>query len=163
MIKSYSVNTLLILFLSFKVAPSFGQVSLHAQIDRIAQKIKGNVGMYATIIETGDRVSYNGKKKFPMQSVYKFPIAMAILDKVDKGQFALEQKIHIYKSDIITIGHSPIRKKYPNGDVDISIAELLRYNISESDGTACDILLRILNGTKKANQYIHKLGVKTLK
>ena len=153
--------SLIVLFLAKNIC-SFAQVSLHQQFKTIAEAINGKVGVYATVIETGDTASYNGDSKFPMQSVYKFPIAMAILDKVDKGQLRFDQKIHVLKSDMITNGHSPIKEKDPNGNVDYTLAELLYYNVGESDGSACDVLLRILGGTKNADTYVHTLGIKDM-
>ena len=141
---------------------SFGQNSLQTQIDQLAKTVKGNLGFCAMIIETGEKVSYNGDRQFPMQSVYKFPIAMAVLNKVDEGNLKLDQSIHVDSIDFIPKGgHSPLRENFPEG-IDITIKELIRYNVSESDGTACDVLLRLLGGTEHANRYIHKLGVKDI-
>lgn len=139
------------------------QTPLATQFSQIAQSIKGNVGVYAQVIETGDTAALNGHKRFPMQSVYKFPIAMAVLDQVDKGVFTLEQKIHVTKADYIPQnGISPLRDKYPDGDVDVPLTDLLWYNVSKSDGSACDVLLRILGGTAKADSYVHALGIKEM-
>jgi beta-lactamase class A len=44
----------------------------------------------------------------------------------------------------------------------MTIKDLLRYNVAESDGTACDVLLRILGGTNNASKYIHNLGVEDI-
>jgi beta-lactamase class A len=141
---------------------SFGQNALQTQIDQLAKNVKGNFGFCAIILETRATVSYNGDKQFPMQSVYKFPIAMAVLNKVDKQKLKLEQIVRVNNVDFIPMaGHSPIRDKFPEG-TDLTIKELLRYNVAESDGTACDVLLRLLGGTPNANEYIHKLGVKDI-
>lgn len=39
-----------------------------------------------------------------------------------------------------------------------SLCELLRYAVSESDGSASDVLIRLLGGTRKANELVHGLG-----
>lgn len=150
------------LAISFGNVSCFGQNSLHAQFEVIARGTSGNLGIYASIIETGEAASYNGDKHFPMQSVYKFPIAMAVLDRVDKGQLRLDQMIQVGKDEYIPIGgHSPIRDKFPEG-IEMKLSELIEYNVAQSDGTACDVLLRLLGGTEAANQYVHKLGVKDI-
>ena len=146
----------LFVFITFS---SFGQTALQTQMDQFAKKVKGNLGFCAIVLETGATASYNGDKQFPMQSVYKFPIAMAVLDKVDKGELGIEQSVRVDRSEFIPeAGHSPIREKFPDG-VDITVRDLIRYNVAESDGTACDVLLRLLGGTENADRYIHKLGV----
>ncbi|MEO7987916.1 MAG: serine hydrolase [Chryseolinea sp.] len=80
-----------ILFFIFCAFLTFGQNALETQIDSIAKKIEGNVGVSALILETNESASYNGDKKFPMQSVYKFPIAMAVLHQVDEGKFTVKK------------------------------------------------------------------------
>lgn len=145
-----------------QTSASSGQANLETQVDRIARQISGNVGVYALVLETGDTLSYNGGRRYPMQSVYKFPIAMAVLDKVDKGQLSLDQQIRVDTSEYISRnGYSPLRDRFPGG-VSLTVNELLEYNVAESDGTACDVLLRLLGGTKKAQEYVRQLGVKDI-
>lgn len=133
--------------------------ALENRIDQIARGLVGRVGVYAELIETGESVSYNAARRYPMQSVYKFPIAMAVLAQVDKGALSLEQDVEVDTAEYIPDrGHSPLRDKYPRG-VHLTIRELLYYNVAESDGTACDVLLRLIGGTQKAQEYVRSLGI----
>ncbi len=150
----------ILILLAGSTVLSFGQNALHERFKEIAGRVDGRVGVYALVLETGDTASFNGDQRFPMQSVYKFPIAMAVLDMVDKGKYSLDQTIRIPRAEIPARGYSPIREKYPKGDVSISLAELLRATVGESDNTGCDVLLRMTGGTKKADGYIRSLGVK---
>lgn len=95
-----------------------------------------------------------------MQSVYKFPIAMATLDAIERGKLSLQQNIRFVPSDLISPGqHSPLRDAHPRADIDVSIEELLRLAVSESDGIASDILLRTLGGPAVVDSYVRKLGI----
>lgn len=116
---------------------SFVQTSLEKEIKQHTKKISGNVGVHAILLETEETLSHNADQKFPMQSVYKFPIAMAVLSKVDQGALALEQIIHVQPSDYIPKeGYSPIREKFPDG-VDLTVRDLLLQNMIDSKtGTA---------------------------
>ncbi|HTB06170.1 MAG TPA: class A beta-lactamase, subclass A2 [Bacteroidia bacterium] len=136
------------------------QDSLRTRIEQIAKSAKGIVGVSIMNIETGDTLTLNGKAHLPMQSVFKFPIAMAILNKVDSGKLSLDKKIHLKKEDMIPKTWSPLRDKYPNGNVDISIRDLLSYVVSQSDNVACDVLLEVLGGPKYVENYMHSLGIK---
>lgn len=148
--------------LGFAAGSVSAQETLRQKVAGIAGKISGKVGVYARLLETGDTVSFNRDEHFPMQSVYKFPISMAVLRQVDQHKLRLDQPIKIVKADLTTAGHSPIREKYPEGNVSLTIDELITYNICESDGTACDVLLKLLGGPARANAYIHGLGVKQI-
>jgi len=132
---------------------------LRNQIQQIASAAKGRVGVAATVLETVESVSLNSNEHFPMQSVYKLPIGMAVLKEVDAGKIKLDQKVQVEKSDFVRIGQrSPIRDKYPNG-AELSVGELLRLMITESDGTASDVLMNLVGGTKAVMNYLSELGI----
>lgn len=134
---------------------------LQKQIEQIASLAKGSVGVGATVLETGESVSLNPNEQFPMQSVYKLPIGMAVLRQVDEGKIKLEQLVRVEKNDFVRQGqYSPIRDKNPNG-VELSVKELLRFAVSESDGTASDVLLELI-GAEAVNQYLNEIGVKNI-
>ena len=134
---------------------------LRKQIEQIAALAKGRVGVAAEVLEPGESVSLNPQEHFPMQSVYKLPIGMAVLAQVDSGRLSLEQKVRVEKSDFVRSGQlSPIRDKNPNG-VDLSLLEVLRFAVSESDGTASDVLLRLV-GVDSVQQYLNALGIREI-
>jgi len=135
--------------------------TLRVQIQEIAKDAKGTIGFAMLGIETRDTLSYNGRQRLPMQSVMKFPIAITVLHQIDEGTFTLDQKIHISKSDLPPT-YSPLRDKFPEGDVDVSIKELLSYMVSLSDNDACDILLKTLGGTDVVDTYMHSFGIKQI-
>jgi beta-lactamase class A len=94
-----------------------------------------------------------------MQSVYKFPIAMAVLHEVDAGKLALDRPVRIEQREIVPPGlHSPIRDRFPEGG-SLPLREILRYAISESDGTASDVLLRLAGGPTRVQAYLEGLGI----
>ena len=95
-----------------------------------------------------------------MQSVFKFHIALTVLDLVDKGALHLDQKIRIAKKDLKPNTWSPIRDKYPQGGMELALAEILRCTVAESDNNGCDILLRLVGGPEAVNRHIRGLGVR---
>ena len=132
---------------------------LQNQLSEIASTSKGKVGVAAVVLETGETVSLNPRDHFPMQSVYKLPIGMAVMKQVDGGKIKLEQKVRVTKSDFVRIGqHSPIRDQNPNG-AELTVSELLRFTISESDGTASDVLMKLAGGPKAVHSYLFELKI----
>jgi beta-lactamase class A len=91
-----------------------------------------------------------------MQSVYKFPIAMAVLAQVDRGKLKLDQKIHVEASDVLQ--GSRILDDSSQG-MEFTLAELLKYMVSESDNTASDMLLRQVGEPMIVTEYLRGLGV----
>jgi beta-lactamase class A len=129
---------------------------LRDRIEQISQTAQGRVGVTATVLETGESVTLNGDQQFPMQSVYKFPIAMAVLAQVDQGHLKLDQKIRIEASDIVQ--DSQVLEEDSEGK-EFRLAQLLQYMVSESDSTACDALLRLIGGPQRVMEYLSSLGI----
>jgi beta-lactamase class A len=161
--KKYFIVTINLFILNLLISSQvYGQTSLQEKFEQIADTLKGNIGISALHLESGESISLNGDRQFPMQSVYKFPIAMVMLHEIDQGNFFLSDTISINKNEYIPeAGHSPIRDKYPNG-AKLTIRDILEYNVSKSDGTACDVLVRLLGGTGQLEKSIHDLGVKNI-
>jgi beta-lactamase class A len=137
---------------------------LAPELERIAKESGGTLGAAVRLVETGETVAWNGDGHFPMQSVYKAPIAMAVLHEVDAGRLALDAPIRVEAADLVPAGmHSPLRDAHPRGGVAVPLRDLLRLSAEESDGTASDVLLRILGGKAKAQAYLSSLGVEGIR
>jgi len=133
--------------------------SLKQRIDEIVKNKKATVGVGILGIENDFSLSYNTGKHFPMQSVFKFHIALAVLNLVDEGKLSLDQKIHIKKSQLRPKTWSPIRDKYPQGNIRLPLSEILKYTVSQSDNNGCDILLKLIGGTKKIQKFLNSKGM----
>lgn len=96
-----------------------------------------------------------------MQSVYKLQLSMMMLSQVDQGKFKLEQEIGLTKNEYFPT-HSPLAKKYPEGNPHVTLREIIKETISMSDNVGCDVLFRLVGGPKKVEQYIHNLGIKDM-
>ena len=140
---------------------SFSQINtIKDKIEQIVKSKRAIVGVGILNFDNGDTLTFNGKAHFPMQSVYKFHLALAVLNEVDKGKLTLNQNIFVKKSDLLPNLYSPMREEYPNGNVNLPLSEILKYTVSQSDNSGCDLLFKLLGGTKKVNKYIHQLGIK---
>ena len=114
------------------------------------------------LIETGETAYLDRTGRYPMQSVYKVPIAMSVLKMVDEGRIRIDQEVSITPDDFVRQGfHSPIRNKNPQGTV-MPLADVLRASVSESDGTATDVLLDLAGGPQAVMTYLNGIGVSDL-
>lgn len=150
---------LLILIAFFTKANSQEIEILRQRIDSIISTKKAIVGVAIQGMKSEDTLSINGHKHFPMQSVFKFPIALTILSEIDQGNLSLNQKIEIQKDQLLPGLWSPIRKKYPEGTA-LSIAEIIEYTVALSDNVGCDVLLKLLGKPKVVENYFLNLGFK---
>ena len=135
--------------------------SLRSKIEELSKPANGTVGIAIENLETGDTLSFNGSEHAVMQSVFKFPIALTILNQEDKGLLTWDEPLHVSKEILSdTLTWSPLRDKLKGRDTDISVDELLHFMVSQSDNIACDVLLEELGGPKTVNDYMHNLGIK---
>ena len=133
---------------------------LREKIYQIIKSKNATVGVGIMDFENGDTLIFNGEKHFPMQSVYKFHLALAVLNQVDQGKFTLNQNIFVSKADMIPNLYSPMREKYPEGNINLPLGEIIKFTVSQSDNSGCDLLFKLIGGTEIANNFIHKIGVK---
>jgi beta-lactamase class A len=132
------------------------------QFAEIAKDAKGKVGAAAVVLETGDAALLNADGHYPMQSVYKLPISMAVMDEVRKDNHSLDEQIGVTKDDYVRQGQaSPLRDKNPNGGV-FTLRELIRLALVESDGSASDVLLRVIGGPAVVQSYLSQIGIEDM-
>jgi beta-lactamase class A len=159
--KKYSLS---LLFLSASFAPAFAQTAcsssaLTEQFSTLARDSQGKVGVSAFVVETGAQAGLHADQHFPMQSVYKLPIAMAVLARVDRGELSLDQKVRLEKRFLLPAGmRSPLRDQYPEGGVDLPLRQLLAFSIVESDGVASDVLLSLVSPAQ-VTDYLRSIGI----
>ncbi len=132
--------------------------ALRATVARLAAGAPAKVGVAIRVLETNDTLSYHNRQSYPMLSVFKLAIAMQVLHEIDRGHLRLAQQMRLTKADLPRATHSPLRDKYPNGKVRVSVQEMLTYMVTLSDNNACDILLKLVGGPAKLTAYIQKLG-----
>lgn len=135
---------------------------LEKQFAEIAKAAGGKVGVAAVVLETGEAAFLNEDGRYPMQSVYKLPIAMAVMEQVRLGRLDLDEKVGVTKEDFVRAGmRSPLRDANPNGG-EFTIRELIRLSLVESDGTASDVLLRLVPPVE-VQSYLTRIGVRDMK
>ena len=149
--------TFLIFLVSLKI---FGQTELRQELENIIATKNATIGISIKNIETKDTLNINGTLNAPLMSIFKFHIALATLNLVDKGKLSLKQKIFIKKEELHENTWSPIRDEYPNGNMYLTLDQLLRYTVSHSDNNGCDILLKLIGGTETVQLFINKQGIK---
>ena len=158
--KNFKLLFLALIF-QFQVTSSFSQLStLRGKIEAIIKDKKATIGVGILNLDSEDTLNLNNSLHFPMQSVFKFHLALAVLNQVDKGKLSLNQMIFVKKSDLLPNLWSPMRDKYPEGNISIPLSEILQFTVAQSDNVGCDLLFKLIGGPEKANQYIHSVGIK---
>jgi beta-lactamase class A len=109
------------------------------------------------LIHKNDYIFHQEHDHFPMMSVFKFPLALYILDQADKRNLSLDEKVTIDKGRWKM--HSPFLDRYTTAQVFATLRDLTHAIIEVSDNVACDILLQRIGGPAVLNAYVHHLGL----
>lgn len=132
---------------------------LQTQIATIAKKADGVVGVTAVDLDTGRRVSLNGDERFPMASVVKLPVAIAYLQRVDRGDDSLTREVRLTPGDFRP-GVSPIAEEANGQPITVTMGRILNEMVSNSDNTAVDYILRTSVPPAEVTHVLKTLGVK---
>jgi beta-lactamase class A len=123
----------------------------------LAAKAGGKVGISVLHVESGRSVSVSGREWAPLQSVFKLPLAIAVLQEVQGGQLSLDQMLTVTAVDRAP-GVASNEKKWNEVPRTVSIRQLLEYSLVDSDNTSSDKLLDLIGGPAALTGRMQSLG-----
>lgn len=132
--------------------------TLEDEIREYISQIDARIGV-AAIINGADTIEVNGRKEFPMMSVFKFPLALTVAHIVETKGETLDSMITVSPDDLKANTYSPMLKKYGRRPLEMSLRELLEWSLKESDNNACDVLIDRIGGTTAVSGILDSLGV----
>jgi beta-lactamase class A len=138
------------------------RAALDARIDGIGRSFRGDVGIAVQDVQTGWTTHYDGTTHFPQQSVSKFWVALAALQKADRGLLDFGAPVTVTHRDM-TVFHQPIRAMLKNGAYNTNLDELLRRALQQSDNTCNDFILRRAGGPDAVRQFLADNGIQGIR
>ena len=142
---------------------SFSQIStIKDKISKIISNKNAEIGIAVLDLNSNESVVINGEKHYPMQSVFKFPIVLKVLNDVDNDKIKLSDSIFISSAELKKQTWSTIQEKYPNGNVQIALSDIIYYTIALSDNIGCDVLLKNYGGASAVNRYLKSIGIENM-
>jgi len=133
------------LLLAFAAQPAAAASSprlgtLEQQLRSLVAGKSADVGIAALDLTSGETVSINGDKSFPMASTMKVAVAAAYLQQVDQGNRSLSDRI--------------------SGQ---SAQSLMERMLIHSDNRATDVLIKDLGGPRAINTWLRDSGLTGLR
>ena len=150
---SKAVVSSLLLFQVLSVSAS----DLTSDIQEVIKGKKAQVGV--AVLYKDDAFTANNDDQYPLMSVFKFHIALAVLKKMEKEGIPLTAVVTLGPSDIDTKTWSPMYKKYKSKKITLSYGDLINYMVSQSDNNACNWLINFVGGIQNVNDFIKNLGI----
>jgi beta-lactamase class A len=131
------------------------QVDLEERVREATAGLRGEIGIFARNLATGETVAVNADSLFPTASMVKVPILVGVFDRIEQGALSYEQDL-VYRDSLL----------YPGVDVlgmardstIISLGRVVMLMLTLSDNTA-SLWLQHLAGTGTAiNSWLENNG-----
>lgn len=131
---------------------------LQGKIDSLLSMHEVDVGV-AVFMDGKMVCQANADKVFPLMSVFKLHQAIVVLDSMQRGSVSLDSTVLVTKEMLRPNTYSPLRDAHPDGNIRLTIEDLLHYSLLQSDNNACDILFSLFGGTAHVQSEMRKLGL----
>ncbi|HTW84615.1 MAG TPA: serine hydrolase [Candidatus Sulfotelmatobacter sp.] len=121
----------------------------------------GRLGVAALDLGSAARLAHRGAERFPLGGLWRLPLVMTALARVDAGDDKLERQIAFGPSDLEG-GASALARRYPAGGV-LTLGKLCAYAIVYGDDTAADLLAPLIGGPAAITAYLRTIGVRGIR
>lgn len=144
-------------------APTPEQIRLRAVIGFLGNRFAGKVGIAVKDLHSGWSTGFNDTKMLPQQSVSKLWVALAALDKADRGEVDMSSDVVVSARDL-TVFHQPISElaKLPGGLM-TTLDDLLFRAITQSDNTANDVLMNRIGGPDAVREFLDRRDIENVR
>jgi len=134
---------------------------LFKKITAIEKKSHGIMGITAIHIEKNKVIKHNSNKRFFMASTIKLPIALAFLHRVDLKKDSLNRMIRMDSHNSVP-GSGSLHYLFEKKQIRISLQQILKYALINSDNSASDTLLNMVHGPEYVKKRMAALGFKNI-
>jgi beta-lactamase class A len=121
----------------------------------LEREVGGRIGVGAWDLETDLRIRYRDHERFLMCSTFKFPLAGAVLQRVDAGRERLDRRIAYDASALLD--NSKITSAHV-ADGGMTVGELCEATVTVSDNAAGNLLLASIGGPPALTRFFRSLG-----
>jgi beta-lactamase class A len=136
-------------------ASVFGGETFRKAVAAAERSAGGRLGVAVMDTGSGARFAWRGDERFAFCSTFKFLLAAAVLDRVDRGQERLDRRIPVTASDLRP--NSPVSGQFV-GTEGMTVAALCEAAMTRSDNAAANLLLGGLGGPAGLTRYLRDLG-----
>lgn len=158
--KNFCRRTLLFLLLGLTAFTASAQRrAIRQRLSELLSQQPATVGV-AVLTDENELIRCNDRRRYPLMSVFKFHVALALFDRMERERISLDSVIRIETSQLLPDTYSPMRNRYAGRDAAVTLRELLRYSLSLSDNNACDILIGLAGGIDSVSGYLRRIGVR---
>lgn len=126
---------------------------LRDSLSHIAGEYPGEIGI-ALLTSPGDTVVVADEDKYPLMSVFKLHQAISLCRLFDERGASLDTVLEIPRRKLNPATWSPMLKDYTADPIRISVRDMLRYTLTQSDNNASNYLFETVEPVAAADSFI---------
>lgn len=126
-----------------------------ARLQELERAHGGRLGVAILNASTGAMAEHRAHQRFLLCSTFKTLLAALILARVDRGEEALDRRIHFSRNDVVV--WSPVTARAADG-AGMTVADLCEATVTLSDNTAANLLLASVGGPAGLTDFVRGLG-----
>jgi beta-lactamase class A len=112
------------------------------------------IGVHCVDFDTGRNINYRDAELFAVCSTFKTYAAASVLQKAQWGQLRLDDEVQIDPAALVA--NSPVTQAHAGAT--LTLAELCRAALQQSDNTAGNLLLQAIGGPQAIADFARQLG-----
>lgn len=147
---------LLLLPQAGSAAPPAGPSRVEEHLRARISSFRGEMGLYARNLETGEALAVNADARFPTASVIKLAVLAEVERRLAEGTLGPGTTVTLRDEDKAGDETTPLNALHAG--VVLTIPDLLRLMIAWSDNTATNLLVGLV-GTKSVNALLDVHGL----
>ena len=135
--------------------------ALEARLRALVSRAPARCGIVAKRLRDGTVARVNPDVPIPLLSVVKLPVAIVVLDGVDRGRWSLSTPITLIPGDMHPRGE--LGDRFPRGGGPVSLDRLLKLMIMRSENSSADALMRLVGGPSAVTEWMELHGIHDLR
>lgn len=129
---------------------------LRDSIEAVAAEYPGEIGV-AVITDAGDTITVGNETKYPLMSVFKLHQAIALCHDFEERGVPTDTVVTIARTELNENTWSPMLKDFTGDEITVSVRDLLRYSLMQSDNNASNYLFEKMVPVAVTDSFIATL------
>jgi len=136
-------------------SPAARPGSTQLSLADLEQDVGGRVGVWALDTQSGQEFGQRADERFALASTFKWVLAAAVLERADRGELALAERVPFGPADLLE--HAPTTRAHVQEGA-LSVEALAEAAVVVSDNTAANLLLQKTGGPAGFTSFVRTLG-----
>ena len=130
--------------------------TLEQNLNNLVTPFRGDVGIYAKNLKTGEEIAINADVLFPTASTVKVPILLTLFQKIQNGDIDYDSTF-IWSADVVNYSDDGLLSSFKDSS-SISLTKIISLMITYSDNLASLWCQQLSGGGIEINRWLDAYG-----